>query len=148
MTCEVYMMVNRHGTKTKQWVLVSNGRAFPEILKNLEVADRMARLIFKETATNSRVRKVRLEDVWERAEQALVSEIAASLSVPKCPDGRWWNGAKEIGFHACVRCPHLKVDEDRPRGSSVQDFRISEKPAWECGLLIQEVRVARRLADR
>lgn len=149
MTCEVYLLVNRDGTKTKQWIIVANGRAFPEVLTNLEVAVRMAWLIAKGTSMNSDIGDKSRKKAWEDAERALVSEVAPSLSVPKCPEGRWWNGMEDIGFNACVRCPHLKEDKDRLRGrSTVQDFSVPTEHLWECGKVIQEVKVARRLADR
>lgn len=51
----------------------------------------------------------------------------------------------EIGFKACVRCPHLQMDKHRPHAD--QGFGRTEI-SWECGQIIQEVRVARQLADR
>jgi hypothetical protein len=144
---EVYLLVNIHGTKTKQWVVVGAGRAFPEVIANLEVAKRMAWLLGRATSLKSDIGVKDREKAWKDAEKALVGEIKRSISVEKskCPQGRMWTGMDDIGFTACVRCLHLREDRDRFRVAPEMGTGV---PAWECGAILQEVRVARKLADR
>jgi len=139
---DVYLLVNHNGTKTKQWVIVWNGEAFPTIFINREVAVQMAEKLTKMTGRGER------NVFWEIAECELVDDIASSISVVpgKCPLGRMWTGGNEIGFYACPKCAHLK--RDMGGGAARLGSFHKARARWECGQLLQEVMVARKLADR
>ena len=147
MNAEVYLLVNSLGTKTNQWVIVANGRSFPDVLTNLGLAKAVAWGISRETSMQSDMPLKDREKVWAKARARIVKEIEKTVSVEKgkCPLGRMWTGAIDIGFETCLTCSHLRMGEaraERPRRSFIPDGR------WECGAVLQEVLVARRLADR
>lgn len=142
MICQYYLLTNEHGTKTKQWVIVANGRAFPEVLTHRVVAKRMAMHLSRGTLMNSDIGDLLRKEAWEKAEEDIISEIRRSISVENggCPLGKMWNGFEDVGFRACLRCSHLQVDTDRQ-----SDPMIPIR--WECGAIMREIRVARKIGE-
>lgn len=146
MTAEVYLLVHMLGTKTKQWVVVAAGRAFLDVLTNLGLAKAMAWNISRETSMQADISPKDREKVWAKAQAKIVKEIEATIVVEKgkCPQGRMNLGAFALGFEACLKCPHLRVGEYQHSGLG----KSSYVGRWECGAVLQEVRIARKLADR
>lgn len=146
MITEVYLLVNMLGTKTKQWVVVAAGRAFPDVQTNLGLAKAMAWHISKETSMQSDLSTQNREKAWAKVQAKIIKEIEATIVVKegKCPEGRMNLGAFHLGFEACLKCSHLRVGEYQYSGQE----EASYKGKWECGAVLQEVRIARKLADR
>ena len=146
MTAEVYLLVNMLGTKTRQWVIVAAGRAFPEVHTNLGLAKAVAWNISRATSMQADMAPKDREKAWAKIQAKIVKEIAATIVVEKgkCPQGRMNLGSFDLGFEACLKCPHLRVGEYQESGLG----EFSYKGKWECGAVLQEVRVARKLADR
>jgi len=145
--CEVYLLVNLSGTKTRQWVLVAAGRAFPEVFTRLGLAKAVAWCISKETTMQADLSERDRGKVLERVKAKILKEIEGTISVERgrCPQGRMSLGAFDLGFEACLKCPHLRVGEARPGPAGKPSVRDG---LWECGAILQQVIVARRLADR
>lgn len=142
MICQYYLLINEHGTKTKQWVIVANGRAFPEVLTHRIVAKRMAMHLSRGTLMRSDMGELLRKEAWEKAESEIILEIRRSISVEKgnCPVGKMWNGFEDVGFRACLRCSHLQEDRNRP-----PDPMIPMR--WECGAVLRQVQVARKIGE-
>jgi hypothetical protein len=147
---EVFGLVSLLGTKTHSWVIVDGDYTYPEVFKNLDVAkgvDRALSLLGRQRAIRKKRGKPDYETALVEARKTLVAEIKATIPIAEegCPDGRMWNGEKQIGHWACLRCPHL-----RHEGS--HDVRMKNMLLgvhdWMCGKVLREAMVARRLADR
>ncbi len=143
MIAVAYLLVNMLGTKTKQWVIVENGEAFPTIFNNREVVLEMVRKI---EGAARRSRDHQRQVIWEIAECELVDDISHDISVEagKCPLGNITFSPVHLGYYACLKCTHLKMDPD---GLAVRGLHRA-RAKWECGQILREVRVARKLADR
>ncbi len=144
----IYLLVDMNGTKTKQWIITDGTILYPEIFKKRDVAQAIQRIL------NDMVRNrtIKTSDTpaitLVEAKRALKDEIAATIMVEdgKCPDGRMWTGERDIGYFACLKCPHLRADGHEMVDAGRRGRKYQYK--WLCGVLIREVMVARKMADR
>jgi hypothetical protein len=147
MIAEIFLLINSLGTKTRQWVVVANGRAFPEVLINHGLARAIAWYISKATSMQADMALKDREKVWAKIQAKIIKEIAATIVVEKgkCPQGKMSLGGFDLGFEACLKCSHLRMGEYQARSWGKT---VTPCGKWECGAVFQEVRIARKLADR
>jgi hypothetical protein len=135
------------GMKTKQWIVTDGTVPYPEIFRKLEVAKAIERILNKMEGRKAIVKRGGETDYFlalVEAKKALKDEVAETIMVEegKCPEGRMWNGERDIGHFACLKCPHLRPDEGPLGPDRKSRFH------WLCGVLLREVMVARKMADR
>lgn len=146
----VYLLVNLMGTKTKQWVVIDDGTAYPEVFNKIVVAKAIERILNNMERMGILPKRDGEIDRYMaliEAKRVLKYEIAETTMIEdgKCPEGKMWTGTRNIGHFACLKCPHLREDG---REATKPGTRGTYKYKWLCGILIREVMVARRMADR
>jgi hydroxyacyl-ACP dehydratase HTD2-like protein with hotdog domain len=148
---DVFGLVSLLGTKIHSWVIVDGDYTYPEVFTNLAVAKGVCRalsLLGRQGAIRKKRGKPDYDIALVEARKILYDEIKATIPIAEegCPDGRMWNGERQIGHWACLRCSHLRYD-------GVNVFKMKnglnhEKHEWMCGKVLREAMVARKLADR